>query len=54
LLLCDRDAKFYRAFDDSFRSDGAEMMLAPVQAPNANAFAERLSARSAPRAWTGC
>jgi len=31
-LLCDRNAKFYRAFDDSFRSESAEMVLAPVQA----------------------
>jgi transposase InsO family protein len=40
-VLRDRDAKFSRAFDDVFRSDGAEMLVAPVQAPNANAFAER-------------
>jgi putative transposase len=40
-LLRDRDRKFCRAFDDVFRSEGAEMVLAPVQAPNANAVAER-------------
>jgi putative transposase len=40
-LLRDRDAKFCRAFDDLFRSEGAEIVLTPVQAPNANAFAER-------------
>jgi putative transposase len=40
-LLRDRDAKFCRAFDDLFRSEGAEVVLTPVQAPNANAVAER-------------
>jgi hypothetical protein len=39
--LRDRDAKFCRAFDDLFRSEGAEVVLTPVQAPNANAVAER-------------
>ena len=40
-LLRDRDAKFSRAFDDVFGSQGAEVLLTPVQAPNANAYAER-------------
>ena len=35
-----RDAKFTRAFDDVFRSEGAEVLITPVQAPNANAYAE--------------
>ena len=39
--LRDRDAKFTRAYDDVFRSEGTEMLITPVQAPNANAFAER-------------
>ncbi len=40
-LLRDRDAKFCRAFDDVFRAEGTEVLLAPVQVPNANAHAER-------------
>ena len=41
LLLRDRDAKFTRAFDEVFRSEGADVLITPVQAPNANAYAER-------------
>jgi putative transposase len=40
-LLRDRDAKFCRSFDDVFRSEGADIVSTPVQAPNANAYAER-------------
>jgi putative transposase len=40
-LLRDRDAKFCRGFDEVFGSEGAEILLTPVQAPNANASAER-------------
>jgi putative transposase len=40
-LLHDRDAKFCRSFGDVFRSEGAEVLLTPVQAPRANAYAER-------------
>jgi putative transposase len=40
-LLRDRDTKFTRAFDDVLGSEGTQMLVAPVQAPNANAHAER-------------
>jgi putative transposase len=52
-VLRDRDAKFTHRFDDVFGSHGAEILLTPVQAPNANAYAERWAAASAPSAWTG-
>jgi transposase InsO family protein len=40
-LIHDRDAKFSHAFDEVFRSDGIRVIRTPVQAPNANAYAER-------------
>ena len=40
-LIRDRDTKFTRAFDDVWRSTGVQIIRTPVQAPNANAVAER-------------
>jgi putative transposase len=40
-LVRDRDSKFTRAFDDILASDGIQIIKTPIQAPNANAYAER-------------
>ena len=40
-LIHDRDTKFSRAFDGIFRSENIEIVRTPIQAPNANAHAER-------------
>jgi putative transposase len=40
-LIRDRDTKFRRAFDDVWRSIGAQIIRTPVRTPAANAFAER-------------
>ena len=46
-LIHDNDGSFCQAFDAVFESEGFHVIPTPVQAPNANAFAERwiLSAR---------
>jgi putative transposase len=41
LLIHDRDSKFCGGFDHVFESEGIAVIRTPVQAPNANAHAER-------------
>ena len=41
LLLHDRDSKFSGGFDQIFRSEDMKIVLTPIRAPEANAYAER-------------
>jgi putative transposase len=40
-LIHDHDSKFAAAFDEVFRSEGITVIQTPMQAPQANAYAER-------------
>jgi putative transposase len=53
-VLRDRDAKFSRAFDDVFRSEGTEVLITPVQACPSQRLRRALDPDGPRRAWTGC
>jgi putative transposase len=40
-LIHDRDTKFSHTFDEIFHTEGIKVIRTPIQAPNANAHAER-------------
>jgi putative transposase len=50
-LIRDRDAKFTRAFDDVFRSDGAELLLTRCRRPTPMPTPSVGSGRCEPNAW---
>ena len=43
VLICDRDSKWTDAFRRIVQGAGVRIVLTPVQAPNANAYAERFA-----------
>jgi transposase InsO family protein len=53
-LIRDHDSKYTSSFDEVFRSQGAQVILTPIRAPTANAFAERVvkTVRSEILDWT--
>jgi putative transposase len=53
-LVRDRDTKFTAAFDAVFAAEGLKVLTTPVQAPRANAYAERWVGTFGVRCWTGC
>jgi putative transposase len=53
-VLRDRDTKFTAAFDAVFAAESIEMLITPVRAPRANAYAERWWGPFDVSCWIGC
>jgi putative transposase len=53
-LIRDHDCKYTSSFDEVLRSEGAQVVLTPIRAPTAHAFAERVvkTVRSEIPDWT--
>jgi putative transposase len=54
LLLRDRDAKFTPVFDAVFAAEAIQVLITPVRAPQANAYAERWVGTFGVSCWIGC
>jgi putative transposase len=52
VLICDRDGKWTDAFRGLLAGVGVRIALTPVQAPNANAYAERFVRSIREESWT--
>jgi putative transposase len=52
VLICDRDGKWTEGFRALLEGAGVRIVLTPVQAPNANAYASDSCAQFARSAWT--
>jgi transposase InsO family protein len=53
ILICDRDRKWSGAFRRQLQEAAIRVVVTPVRAPNANAYAERFVSRLKRNAWTG-
>jgi hypothetical protein len=53
-LVHARDTRFSHAFDEIVRTEGIKVNRTPIQAANANAYAEPCVRAFAPTASTGC
>ncbi|MCA1706677.1 MAG: hypothetical protein LC808_26790 [Actinobacteria bacterium] len=51
-LIRDRDSKFTGVFDAVFASENIRILRTPIQAPRANAIAERWIATVRASCWT--